>query len=143
MENLLLPIAITLSVFVAGIALFKKFLKIIIVLALVAGIVSFYTQNVFAFELFGSSIEENEVSKSSNPLRSVYIMIQNEDDRVLIFEKKRFLLMTVSEDNEVILFDKKARKFDIGELSEPTIKKMIKDFFGDLKLYNVIDQKEE
>lgn len=142
MENLLLPIAITLSVFIAGISLFKKFLKLIIVLALVAGIVSFYTQDVFAFELFGSSIEENEVSKSSKPLRSVYIMIQNEDDRVLIFEKKRFLLMTVSEDNEVILFDKKARKFDIGELSEPTIKKMIKDFFGDLKLYNVIDQKE-
>ena len=51
--------------------------------------------------------------------------------------------MTVSEDNSVILFDKKARRFEIGVISEATIKKMMREFFGNLRLYNVIETKEE
>ena len=43
---------------VMGFSLFKKFLKIVIVLAVAAGLIVFFSQDSFAFNLFGESIEE-------------------------------------------------------------------------------------
>ena len=142
MENFLLPLSFSLFVLVIGVSLFKKFLKVFIVIALIVGVIVFYSQDLFAGGiadcLTGKGCTSSVDESISNP---DYIMLQNSLGEVVIFEKSKFLLMMISATNSVTLFDKKARKYDVGMLSELTIRKMIKEFFGDLELYNVKEKK--
>ncbi len=147
-SEILLPGSIGIFVMVFGFILFKKFIKIVFIIAAIVAAVVFMTQDSFAFSdgIAGFLTSDKETKKTTKQGRkkTEYFMVQSTDGAILIFERKKFLMMHISPDNEVVLFDKKARQFDFGQIeSDETIRNMINKLFGSPVLLNIESEIED
>ncbi len=150
LTELLMPGSIGIFVLVLGFIMFKQFIKIVFIIAAIVAAVAFMTQDSFAFSdgIAGFLTNDKETKKTKTGRKKTeYFMVQSTDRAILIFERKKFLMMHISPDNEVVLFDKKARQFDFGQIeSDETIRNMINKLFGSPVLLNIeseIDDDEE
>lgn len=140
--NYLLPFSISIFVFVIGVILFKNFLKIIVIVSLIIGGIAFYSQDAFAGISDFLSGKPSVNSSSKEKRGSNFLTIQNDEGSIFIIKRKKYTSMEIIEGRNVILFDK-TRKYDFGEISDPTIENIIKTLFGSPELLNVEEGDEE